>query len=330
MKEKLIFELNSVYRDNMRIKGYSFGEGEESACIVGATRGNEVQQLYICSRLINIFKQLEHQGKIKYGKSVMVIPTVNSHSMNIGKRFWSTDNTDINRMFPGYNLGETTQRIAAGVFENISSYKFGIQFTSFYMQGDYIPHVRVMQTGFEDIELAKDFGLPYVYRRNARPYDTTTLNYNWQLWETKAFSVYTSATDKIDVVSAREAINAVLSFLNKQGIIQYRCHEGFISQFIEGHSLMNVKSATAGIFIRHADVDSRVKKRRRDSGDNGSVHGRDRRQGDCSAERNRVLPREPTADLLPDSAVPHYPDGRSGIEKTGKIILFRRYFYGGV
>ena len=232
MKEKLIFELNSVYRDNMRIKGYSFGEGEESACIVGATRGNEVQQLYICSRLINIFKQLEHQGKIK----------------------------DINRMFPGYNLGETTQRIAAGVFENISSYKFGIQFTSFYMQGDYIPHVRVMQTGFEDIELAKDFGLPYVYRRNARPYDTTTLNYNWQLWETKAFSVYTSATDKIDVVSAREAINAVLSFLNKQGIIQYRCHEGFISQFIEGHSLMNVKSATAGIFIRHADVDSRVKK----------------------------------------------------------------------
>ena len=118
----------------------------------------------------------------------------------------------------------------------------------------------LMQTGFEDIELAKDFGLPYVYRRNARPYDTTTLNYNWQLWETKAFSVYTSATDKIDIVSAREAINAVLSFLNKQGIIQYRCHEGFISQFIEGHSLMNVKSATAGIFIRHADVDSRVKK----------------------------------------------------------------------
>ena len=241
MKEKIVFELNSVYRDNMRIKGYSFGEGENSACIVGATRGNEVQQLYICSRLINIFKQLEHQGKIKYGKSVMVIPTVNSHSMNIGKRFWSTDNTDI-------------------VFENISSYQYGIQFTSFYMQGDYIPHVRVMQTGFEDIELAKDFGLPYVFRRNARPYDTTTLNYNWQLWGAKAFSVYTSATDSIDIISAREAINAVLSFLNKQGIIQYRCHEGYISQFIEGHSLISVKSSTAGIFVRRANVDSRVKK----------------------------------------------------------------------
>lgn len=212
MEEKLLFELDSVYRDNMRIKGFSFGKGEKSVCIVGATRGNEVQQVYICSQLIKIFRQLEKQGKIKDGKSIMVVPTVNNYSMNIAKRFWSTDNTDVNRMFPGYNLGETTQRIAAGVFENVSDYEYGIQFTSFYMQGSFIPHVRMMKTGFENIELAKDFGLPYVFRREARPYDTTTLNYNWQLWETKAFSVYTNATDSIDIVSAREAINAVLSF----------------------------------------------------------------------------------------------------------------------
>lgn len=260
MEEKLLFELDSVYRDNMRIKGFSFGNGEKSVCIVGATRGNEVQQVYICSQLIKIFRQLEKQGKINDGKSIMVVPTVNSYSMNIAKRFWSTDNTDINRMFPGYNLGETTQRIAAGVFENVNDYEYGIQFTSFYMQGSFIPHVRMMKTGFENVELAKDFGLPYIFRREARPYDTTTLNYNWQLWETKAFSVYTNATDSINVTSAREAINAVLNFLNKNGIIEYRCHRGYVSQFIEGHTLINVKSNVSGIFIRYADVNARVKK----------------------------------------------------------------------
>lgn len=260
MEEKLLFELNSIYRDNMRIKGFSFGHGEKSVCIVGATRGNEVQQVYICSQLTRIFRNLEKQGKINDGKSIMVVPTLNSHSMNIAKRFWSTDNTDINRMFPGYNLGETTQRIAAGVFENINMYEIGIQFASFYMQGSFIPHVRMMKTGFEDIELAKDFGLPYVLRREARPYDTTTLNYNWQLWNTKAFSLYTNATDSIDVVSAREAINAVLNFLNKNGIIQFRTHEGYVSQFIEGKTLINVKSNVAGIFIRYTDVNERVKK----------------------------------------------------------------------
>ena len=171
----------------------------------------------------------------------MVIPCVNPHSMNIGKRFWSTDNTDINRMFPGYCLGETTQRIADGVFSNVSDYEYGIQFASFYMQGSFIPHVRMMKTGFEDTELAKDFGLPYVYRRKAKPYDTTTLNYNWQIWGTKAFSIYTNATDSIDDDSASEAVNAVLNFLNK-------------------HDIVNVKNETAGFFIRRAGVNSRVRK----------------------------------------------------------------------
>ena len=190
----------------------------------------------------------------------MVIPCVNPHSMNIGKRFWSTDNTDINRMFPGYCLGETTQRIADGVFSNVSDYEYGIQFASFYMQGSFIPHVRMMKTGFEDTELAKDFGLPYVYRRKAKPYDTTTLNYNWQIWGTKAFSIYTNATDSIDDDSASEAVNAVLNFLNKHDIIEYDCHEGYISRLIEGSELVNVKNETAGFFIRRAGVNSRVRK----------------------------------------------------------------------
>ena len=260
MEEKILFELGSVYREAMRIKGYTFGSGEHSACIVGATRGNEVQQVYLCSRLVDILEQLEKRGKITCGKSILVVPSVNSHSMNIGKRFWSTDNTDINRMFPGYSLGETTQRIADGLFKNVNDYQFGIQFASFYMQGSFIPHVRMMKTGFEDTELAKDFGLPYVYRRKAKPYDTTTLNYNWQIWGTKAFSIYTNATDSIDDDSASEAVNAVLNFLNKHDIIEYDCHEGYISRLIEGSELVNVKNETAGFFIRRAGVNSRVSK----------------------------------------------------------------------
>lgn len=260
MKETVIFELGSACRENMRVKGFSFGEGEKSVCIVGATRGNEVQQVYICSQLIRIFTQLEQRGRICPGKSILVIPTINSHSMNIGKRFWSTDNTDINRMFPGYNLGETTQRIAAGVFDHINDYRFGIQFTSFYMPGSFIPHVRMMKTGFEDVEKARDFGLPYIYRRDPKPYDTTTLNYNWQIWDTKAFSLYTDATDRIEPASALVVIEAVLRFLGRNGIVQYPSQVGYAPQFIEGTTLVNIKSGAAGFFLRKAEVNARVKK----------------------------------------------------------------------
>ena len=62
-------------------------------------------------------------------------------------------------MFPGYDLGETTQRIADGIFSQIKDYEYGIQFTSFYMPGEFIPHVRLMDEGYSDVITAMKFGM---------------------------------------------------------------------------------------------------------------------------------------------------------------------------
>lgn len=124
----------------------------------------------------------------------MVIPCVNYYGMNIGKRFWPVDNTDINRKFPGMDYGDTTERIAAGVLSAIRDYSYGIQFASFYMTGEFVPHVRMMETGYQNASLANLFGMPYVVVRKPRPIDTKTLNYNWQNEMTAAFSVYTNKT----------------------------------------------------------------------------------------------------------------------------------------
>ena len=123
MEKKVVYELDSLYRDNFRITGLSFGKGEKSLCIVGNTRGNEYQQIFICSQMVKKLKELEKTGRILPGHEILVIPSANPYSMNIEKRFWPTDNTDINRMFPGYDLGETTQRIAGGIFEAVNGYR---------------------------------------------------------------------------------------------------------------------------------------------------------------------------------------------------------------
>ena len=238
--------------------GYHFGRGEKSACIVGAIRGNEVQQLYICSKLVQRLKELEQKGAIASGKCITVIPSVNHYSMNVGKRFWPSDNTDINRMFPGYNLGETTQRIAAGLFEAVKGYEYGIQLASFYIPGDFVAHVRMMDTGYQNASLANLFGLPYVVIRKPRPIDTTTLNYNWQVWESNAFSVYTNKTDSIDEQSAQQAVSAILRFLNRMGILRYNCHGGFISSTIHEDELMSVVSDVPGIFLRRKNAGEEV------------------------------------------------------------------------
>lgn len=246
MKETIIYSFKGLYRDNFRVRGYEFGNGEKSVCILGSLRGNEYQQIYVCSRLITKLKKLEQNGNITEGKSIMVIPCGNPYSVNIKKRFWSIDNTDINRMFPGYDKGETTQRIAAGIFDKINDYKYGVQFASFYMPGYFVPQVRMMKTGNENVDMAKKFGLPYVVLHSPRPFDTATLNYNWQIWETNAFSIYTSSTEKIDKASADQGVNAVLSFLAKEGLIEYHNISERKTKVVESDKFLSVRANNAG------------------------------------------------------------------------------------
>ncbi len=248
MKRKVIFEIGALYRDSFRVTAFTFGEGEKALCIVGSMRGNENQQLYCCSRLIHRLRLLEEQGRLTPGRQIMVIPCVNPYSINIRKRFWPIDNTDINRMYPGYALGETTQRIAAGVFDVVKEYALGIQFASFYMPGQFVPHVRIMKTGYEDVPMACEFGLPYVVLHSPRPFDTATLNYNWQIWETKAFSLYTTNTSRLDETSAKQAEEAVLNFMVHRGLLRYHSNSGYISRVIESDDFVNLRAPTAGFF----------------------------------------------------------------------------------
>lgn len=168
--------------------------------------------------------------------------------MNIQKRFWPVDNTDINRMFPGYDMGETTQRIADGVFKEISGYKYGIQFTSFYMPGDFMPHVRIMDEGFSEASVAGQFGLPYVIIRKVRPYDTATLNYNWQVWDTQAFSLYTTTTTRIDQNGSGQAVLSVMNFLAAQGIIKYNVPQLLKAKVVNDTDMVSVRTSESGIF----------------------------------------------------------------------------------
>ncbi len=258
MTKEIIYTLRSPYRENLDVTAFRFGKGKKSAAIVGALRGNEVQQMYVCSQLIRELKKLEEKGQISPDREITVIPCVNYYSMNIGKRFWTMDNTDINRMFPGYDMGETTQRIADGVFSHLQGYEYGIQLASFYQPGNFLAHVKMMETGFTDKELMKLFGMEYGIVRNPRPYDTTTLNYNWQVWETKAFSVYASATDSIDAKAADTAVEAILRFLYNTGIITKKVRFGYQTEIVSESNIVQIHSDAGGIFVSMTEIGAAV------------------------------------------------------------------------
>jgi len=261
MIKNIIYSIKSPYRQSMDIAGYTFGEGEHSCCVIGALRGNEIQQMAICAQLVDTLKRLEESKCIIPGKSIMVIPCANNYSMNIGKRFWTMDNTDINRMFPGYDQGETTQRIADGLFKSIKDYVYGIQMPSFFREGEFLPHVKFMNTDStkkETYDSLVDFGLPYGLVRKPQPYDTATLNYNWQIWGCQAYSIFSTYTERIGKHSTQTAVNAVLRFLIAKGIIKWTLHGGMHTRILKEETIRNVQTSLAGILKKYVSVGDEV------------------------------------------------------------------------
>lgn len=224
MKRGSLFQLDVPHREPMVVRGYVFGneQGARSCAIVGSVRGNEIQQSFICANLVARLTQLERAGRMAADKGVLVIPCCNPFSMNTGQRFWPTDDTDINRRFPGNAQGDTTERIAAAIMRVVRTYAYGIQLCSFNQAGDFLPHVRIMRNGetsAESLARARDFGLPYILDREPTPFDKKTLNYTWQDAGTHAFSLYSMATDRIDLASARSVEDAMLRFFERRGIL---------------------------------------------------------------------------------------------------------------
>lgn len=260
MRIETIFEMKSPYRDDFRIDGYWFGSGEKTVAIVGAMRGDEIQQQYICARIVEALKDAEYRDKIADDKSILVIPSCNPFSMNVSKRFWAMDGTDINRMFPGYDKGETTQRIAAAVFEYIKDFEYGMQMASFYMPGEFVPHVRMLKTGYEDIATAQLFGMPFVTVREPLPFDTTLLNYNWQIWGAKAFSIYAGQTNYVEDSTSNLTIDSILRFLKKIHVLDVRVQNvGYESIVLDEEELVNVIAGRAGVFYRMIGAGPHVK-----------------------------------------------------------------------
>ncbi|MBO5237723.1 MAG: succinylglutamate desuccinylase/aspartoacylase family protein [Lachnospiraceae bacterium] len=258
MNKEIIFNMNTAFRGEYTILGYRFGHGEKAACIIGAMRGNEFQQLYMCSQLIAKLEQLESKGAIVANKEILIIPSLNYNSMNVGKKFWVSDSTDINRSFPGNPEGPATSRIAAAVLERVKDYSYGIQFASFYMGGEFIPHIRLTEEGVQNTSLANLFGMPYVLTASERAFDTTTLAYNWQKMGTSAFSLYTGATERIDEERARQGVSAILRFLTRMGIIRYNCHGGYISTIIEEDDLLSIRADMPGFFRPKVSTNTEV------------------------------------------------------------------------
>lgn len=277
MIEETIISMPLPYREDLAVRGFSFGIDSKgrslgdgahiedltpALCLVAGLRGNEVQQMFICARMVARLQEMEESNALVPGNLVTVIPCANPASMSIGWRFWPGDKTDINRMFPGYNQGETTQRIADALFGHVKKFRYGIHLSSFHLEGNFLPHVRVMHGPGSTENHGSDFGLPYVLHHIPGSFDTTTLHYNWRLWDTEAYTLYTEETYQVSKESTDDTVRAILRFADARGIVSQPGHRGYRATELGERALIPVPTSVGGIFCPTVQVGDIVREGR--------------------------------------------------------------------
>ncbi|DAB29774.1 MAG TPA: succinylglutamate desuccinylase [Sulfurimonas sp. UBA12504] len=259
MQKIEIFKITSLNREPLIVEGYFF-EGSDpeapSVAIVGAMEGKTILPLYTASKLVDFLKNSINDSKKILG-NILIIPSINHYALNIHERFWPLDKTNLNMMFPGYDKGETTQRIAQKVFDAVRGYTHGIILETRDDLSTCMPYVTEFKSGFEDLEDAKKFGLKIVHYKDLKPTDTVSLQYNWQLWETKAHSIICPSTMQLQPDSD-EIFEALVNFLNKNNILQHKFLGGYESTIVASEDMKIIKTPKSGIFVPTKKIGTQV------------------------------------------------------------------------
>lgn len=260
MREEILFEFKSLSREPLHVKGYRFGvpSAKPSCVIVGPMIGTAIDQLWIASKLVRFLRQQELENAAFIQGEILIIPAVNPYSFNMGKSYWPLDNTDIDVMFPGYDKGETTQRIAARLFEKVNRFDYAILLEARKDRVECIPYVKVLKTGYEDVEKARTFGLDFIHLKAPTPNDTVSLNYNWQIWNAKAFSIISGKKGTLRKIESSKVFDALLRFLSKNALIDFQTFEGSSGNVITSEDIEVIKSSTAGLFDALANIGEHV------------------------------------------------------------------------
>jgi len=261
MKKIEIVKIESLNREPLLIEGYLF-EGSDpdapSVAIVGAMEGKTILPLYSASKLVDFLQNdIDDAKKIK--GNILVIPSINHYALNLDERFWPLDKTNLNMMFPGYEEGETTQRISKRLFDALSGYDYGISLETRHDLSTCLAYITLFKSGYEDLEAAKMCGFRLIHHKELKPTDTVSLQYNWQLWGTKAFSIVSPSDTTINPNTAQSLFNGLMRFLSKSGILDYKVLLGYDSNIILDKDIEIVKTPKSGIFIPTKKVGASVK-----------------------------------------------------------------------
>jgi hypothetical protein len=218
------FRMGSPNRDPFVLWRAAFGAeaGRPRVAFVSGLHGEELNGPVALALLNQFLEQVVRGTATEYRLKgrVLILPVVNTFGYNAAGRAWPFDQTDVNRMFPGYVRGETTQRIAAAVEAACEGCDFAVDLHSSNEKVLEVPQVRVYGADAATVERARSFGLDFVWSRRVTP--SVRAQFSWALAQrgAGAFVVQAGVARQVDLEACRQVMQALVRFLCASGTLE--------------------------------------------------------------------------------------------------------------
>ncbi|MFO1518861.1 MAG: succinylglutamate desuccinylase/aspartoacylase family protein, partial [bacterium] len=189
-------------------------------------------------------------------KRVILIPAVNVFGMNTRQRHWPFDGTDINRMFPGYDQGETTQRIAACVYQATEKAHYRIDLHNSNLHFEETPQVCLYKPTDAELKTAAFFGLSAVVEQKPDKIITTTLGSAWKMRGGENFVLQAGYAGGIQTPHCEALFESLVRFLIRVGALSgcVLAEQERDTHYFGVHQSIPVHSNQAGVFVSKLQV----------------------------------------------------------------------------
>jgi predicted deacylase len=257
-----LLRMTAPLREDFAIPYHDLGSPADPPVLamVAGLHGNELNGIFVLSRLAECLRRVaegRQPGQRLHGR-VIVIPAVNVLGVNTRSRRWPFDKTDINRMFPGYGLGETTQRIADAVFQATRAAQYRIDIHSSNTDFEEVPQVRLYEPSEDERASAMLFGLPAVIERRTDSVFTSTLGHAWRTCGGENFVVQAGRAGDLQLAHCERLFRSLLAFLHRTGVVSGLdlASEDDDTHYFRLGQTGPIISEHAGLFVSHLPVGS--------------------------------------------------------------------------
>jgi predicted deacylase len=252
--------MTAPLREDFNIPYHEFGPPTQrpKLALVAGLHGNELNGIFVLSRLAEFLRRVAdglQPGQELTGR-IVVVPAVNVLGVNTRSRRWPFDKTDINRMFPGYDLGETTQRIAHAVFQVTRGAHYRVDVHSSNADFEEVPQIRLYEPSEDERASAMLFGLPAVIERTTDNVFTSTLGYAWHACGGENFVIQAGRAGDLQLPHCERLFRSLVAFLHHTGIVtglQLAAEDQDAHYFPLGQTAPLI-SEHAGLFVSHVSV----------------------------------------------------------------------------